>query len=492
MNRWILYPLLVFFFSLGFFGCRVHQKVNLSKPTVSIPCKYHQLEKDGAVEPGEWWKEFGSADLNAVVDAVLRNNLNLKSSWWKVVQACAQTRVRGAELWPEIITTPGILYTMRSGGLGGAAAIETGGGEIPAGTPTTGFAETRMGTFYLLSNSLTYEVDLWRRVCSGVQASYQEMWATREDLEATALTLTGTVVDLWFTIQEQEKLLEVIDHQIKVSETLLELIELRFSLGVSSSLDVYQQRLQLAAARSEKPPVQSLLQTSENQMRVLMGAAPDDCHFAVKEGLVPLPPFPTIGNPMALLKHRPDLRAQHRRLQAADYEVASAIADLFPRLDLSIAYDFQGKSIKDIFDEKLSLILAELLTPIFDGGRRRAEVRFRKAVVCDLLSEYGQQFLNALLEVEDALVQEREQLKLIEILEKEIKIAKANVDQSRFQYINGLIDYLNVIVAIQSLQDLERRIVTEKKQLLLFRSKLYRALGGYYLTHWGPCRISCR
>ncbi len=89
-------------------------------------------------------------------------------------------------------------------------------------------------------------------------------------------------------------------------------------------------------------------------MRVLMGDPPDKTDFTVEEGLVDLPPFPDIGTPADLLANRPDLRAQHRRLMAVDYEVAAAIADRFPRLDLSFSYDFQATKIKDLFDAYIS------------------------------------------------------------------------------------------------------------------------------------------
>lgn len=88
--------------------------------------------------------------------------------------------------------------------------------------------------------------------------------------------------------------------------------------------------------------------------------------------------------------------------------------------------------------------MGSFFTPIFDGGRRRAEVRRTKAIVCELLNGYWQQFLDALLEIEDALAQERYQLDLLDHLEREIIIAKANLEELRWHYINGLNDYLTV------------------------------------------------
>lgn len=476
---YLLCPFLLLLLPLVLGGCKVYKTLNICKPTVCIPNTYQQQEGEGTVEVCEWWKQFNSTELDCLVDKSLSQNLTLKQSWWKVAQACAQARIVGAARYPEIITTPEVFHFRSSGGASGFG-IGTGG---VAGTTSTSSAADPV-TFYLLANALTYEIDLWKKIDSQAKAACYELRATREDLESTAWTLTGTVTDLWFTIQEQKTLLKVIDHQIEVSRTQLELIELRYSVSESSALDVYQQRLQLAQTMAEKPAVQSLLETSINQMNVLLGLPPEKIDYEMKEGLVELPPFPNIGTPADLLRNRPDLRAEQRRLMAADYEVAAAIADRFPRLELSISYDFEAMKIKDIFDEQVSRIIGRLFTPIFDGGRRRAEVVRQKAIVCELLNSYGQKFLDALLEVENALVQERQQLELLKLLKQELDIAQTNLEEAQWHYINGLNDYLTVIASIQSLQNLERRMVTEKKQLLVIRSKLYRAIGGQYLTYW--------
>ena len=119
-----------------------------------------------------------------------------------------------------------------------------------------------------------------------------------------------------------------------------------------------------------------------------------------------------------------------------------------------------------------------MITPLVDGGRRRNEVVRQKARVQELLDRFGQTYLTALREIEDALVQERQQRELIRNLERQMTIAQSTLDVSRSRYTHGLIDYLNVLVAVQSLQALQRRVISERKTLLSRRAELYRALGG--------------
>ncbi|MEX2305069.1 MAG: TolC family protein [Waddliaceae bacterium] len=316
------------------FSCQLHRSGCLQAPRVIIPEEYSSQSPEGVDVPDAWWTEFGSQQLNVIVDQTLMGNLNLKESWAKIAQACARLKIEGAARLPAID------LGMNAAHFSGQAGRFGPGGGLD-GIGESGLPGSNATNFYTLEATLSYEIDLWRRVASKTEAACYELQATREDLDATALTLTGSVVDLWFTIQEQQALLEVIREQEEVSRTLLELVELRFSTALSTALDVFQQRLQLADILAQPPPIHSKLETSIHNLQTLMGAAPGticlDLDLEIFNGL---PPFPKRGAPIDLICRRPDLRAQYFRLQSADAEIAAAIADIFPRLDTFFTYGF--------------------------------------------------------------------------------------------------------------------------------------------------------
>ncbi len=479
-RHFVFIPFFVFLIFLG--GCRVHRPWKLDRPCVCIPEQYYN-DQEGTRVVENWWEEFNEPVLNCLVETSLKNNLDIAQAWNRLCQAKAQAIIDGADRYPQINMVNSVFNTNTAGRTG--AGFGAPGISIP-GVPITdipGVASSGSLTNYFLSFDLSYEVDLWKRIDSRTKAGLYNVLATCEDLEATALILTGTVTDLWFTVQEQQALLELFAEQIKANETLLELVELRFSIGDASALDVYQQRLQLAQTESQVPPVESLFRTASNQLYVLLGEPPSD-YYNTKTGVLfqKLPPFPQMGTPMDLICHRPDLRATQRKLKQADYQVAEAVADQFPKLSVLLSYDFSALRFRDIFDRELITIASNFVYPLVDGGRRAAEVDRRKAIVWERLNAFGEGFLNALKEVEDATVEERFQLDLIQKLHHQTEVAEANLREARIRYMNGLSDYLPVITAVQSLQEVQRRDITARKRLLQFRSKLYRALGGTCLV----------
>jgi multidrug efflux system outer membrane protein len=330
---------------------------------------------------------------------------------------------------------------------------------------------------------------VWKRISSLKRGAVLDMEATREDLESIAMTLAAQVAEAWFSLVEQEAQTRLLDRQQKTGRIFLELTRLRFSQGLASALDVYQQRQQLAATRAEVPLVESRKEVFLHQLAVLVGDPPRGLVTPERETLPPLPPLPPTGLPSDLLTQRPDVRSAHLRLAAADYRVAAAVAARLPALRIGAETGYETRDfneIENIFDNWIWSLFANITWPVFDGGRRKAEVDRNKAVVKEALGAYGQVILRALKEVEDALIQERKQAEFLLELERQVQLARDTLREARMRYANGLSDYLPVLAALESLQTVERSQIVAERQLLSFRVQLYRALGGTWTLALEP------
>ncbi len=450
---------------LAIAGCSPYSVRSLEKPAVAVPQAYHH-GMTGERVLGQWWREFEDSRLNTAMESVFTENFELRQAWSRLAQARALARIAGAEQVPQV-------------------DLRTGASRLHTVDPEAmGLQDNRLGRTvspdrYFVATGLTYEIDLWKRIASQRTAARLESVASRQDVEATALLLTGAVVNVWLTCQEQYALLDVLREQIQVSQTLLNLTELRFSVGTGSAVNVLQQRQQLAETHAQIPVVQSFLNTALNQLAVLLGRVPGSLDELAPGSVLPeLPPFPQLVSPAMLLVSRPDLQAAQLRLQSADYRVAEAVAERLPRLVLQLSYEFSARSWDAFFRQETGSLIGDMITPLIDGGRRRNEVVRQKARVQELLDRFGQTYLIALREIEDALIQERQQRELLRNLERQTTLAQSTLDVARLRYTHGLIDYLNVLVAVQSLQALQRRVISERKTLLSRRAELYRALGG--------------
>ena len=452
-------------------SCAPYKAKEDRSPPLDIPEDFsHPGRPEGYVD--RWWQSFEDPELNRLVDRALSGNFDLAQAWARLEQGRALVRRAAAGHWPEITLEAGATKAQR---------IFSGGGRLPTFSLTTDQIPLTVGG--------AYEVDLWRRISSLKRGAVLDMEATREDLESIAMTLTAQVAEAWFSFIEQGAQTRLLDEQQKTGRTFLELTRLRFSQGLTSALDVYQQRQQLAAIRAELPLVESRKEVFLHQLAVLVGEPPRALAPPERDTLPPLPPLPPTGIPSELLTRRPDVRSAHLRLAAADYRVAAAVADRLPALRIGGKTGYESQDFNDlenIFDNWIWSIMANLTVPVFDGGRRRAEVDRNKAVVQERLGAYGQVVLRALQEVEDALVQERKQAEFLEELHRQAQLARDTLLEARMRYANGLSDYLPVLAALQSFQGVERSQIVAERQLLSFRVQLYRALGGAWTLELEP------
>ncbi|MEN7973543.1 MAG: TolC family protein [Verrucomicrobiota bacterium] len=408
-----------------------------------------------------WWESFQSAELNTLINEVLTNSPSIQQAWARLAQAEAIAKQAGASRYPSL------------GYEGSASANKK---EIASGF---GPGSDSYNSYHL-GLTASYEADLWGRIKSQSEAAALNREASREQFNTVAITLASQTALRWTGIVSQRLQTEVIRKQLEANETSLELIELRFRKSLSSALDVYQQRQSVAATKSILPQAELREQLLHNELAALLGRADFQTLEIPDEQLPNIGKLPALGIPADVLANRPDVRAAGLSLQSADWSVSAARADRLPaiRLTSSARYGNSDIDVSDIFDNWIANLAASVTGPIFEGGRRKAEVARTRAVVDERLAVYRETVINAIKEVEDALVSEQKQREYIHALDTRLAAARQSYEESLNRYRNGVIEYTTVLFQLNSLQMLERERVEAQYTLLQHRIALHRALGG--------------
>ena len=447
-------------------ACSPHRVTRDPAPPLDVPDAYGEVRTG---EPAErWWLELDDPQLQALIERAFAGNLQLAGAWARLEQARAGARSVGAARWPQVSAE---LQASRQEIRNVFADVD----DVPIEID-----ETLRQDLVSATLAASYEIDLWRKLSSRQRAAVLDAEAARDDAEILAISLAAQVAEAWYDVVVERARLDLLNDQVEVNETFLELVMLRFRQGLASALDVHQQRQQLLATRAQRSLAEARADVSLYQLAVLVGAPPSEALGAIDDRaeLPPLPEPPATGLPADLLDRRPDVRAARRRVEAADYRVAAAIADRLPSLSLTGSAGFQSRSFTDLLTTPIWSLAASLGQVIFAGGRLDAEVDRAEAVRRELTAAYGQALLEALFEVEAALAQERQQRVYIEEREQELETARAALNEARHRYRQGLSDFLPVLTALQSVQALELELLAAERQALSFRLQLYRALGG--------------
>ncbi|PPD47110.1 MAG: hypothetical protein CTY13_06055 [Methylobacter sp.] len=416
--------------------------------------------------PEQWWLAFNDPALNKLISQALSDNFTLRATYNRLEQAQAIAKKSGAELIPQLNNNNSALQRN--------SAQTTSRGDIVQSTINT----------FALGFAASYEIDLWGRIRSNIHASELDVKAAEEDLSSAAISLSAEIASTWYKLLEQEQQLKLLDQQITINQNNVSMVNTRFRLAQATAADVFQQTQFLQSAIGNRLTVLANINVFKNQLAVLIGKAPGTITLAESTPLPNLPGLPDTGLSADLINKRPDLRRAYFRVQASDQRIASAIADRLPKLSLSASIDTNAPDLQSLFNNWLATIAGNLVTPIIDGGRRVAEVERNQAVSAEALNSYATTLLNASKEVENALIQEHQQNQFLSNLDEQVRLAQLATAQIQSRYVNGAIDFLRLLTAQLSQQNLERNRLSAQQQLIDFRINLYRALsGGFPLNY---------
>ncbi len=447
-------------------GCNPNKK----EPSIELPQNF--TEQGQSRLPHRWWEAFDDPALDAMIEQALEENRDLLAAWDRLDQANAMEKMAAAGLWPYV-----------SANLGYSTSRELGADE----EDTSAAAAMGLGASagpddeienWTLGLTASYEVDLWGRVRSARKASKRDLAATEEDLYSMAITISGEVARAWYELVELRGQLEVLAEQMKVNETYLEVLELRYEQGMAMAADVMQQRQQVESIKGETELTRMRMEMTEHRLDVLVGLAPVTPLDTEGASLPTLPPLPETGLPADLLLRRPDVRAARARFEAADHRVAEAVANQLPTISIALSGQDTEKEFYSLFENWTRNLAINLVAPIFDAGRRAAAVEQSQAAYSASLHAFESAMLNALREVEDALSRERAQARFVASLEEQVKLSQNALYLSREQYRNGAVSYLPVLINLQTVQRLERTLLEAQRTRVAYRVGLYRALAG--------------
>ena len=407
----------------------------------------------------DWVGSFLDGQLSSLVAEALSANTNIRVSEARYSAAMALVDISEADLLPSI---NGSARASRTENLGNKFSDRTGLG---------------------LGANASWEPDLWGRIRDQIGSDELGAAASNADLAGTRLSIAGQVAQNWFDLIEARLLEDLSVRDVETQERALRLTTRRFEGGVTGSSDVRLARSQLANSQALQASRRQAVSSFARRLEVLLRRYPAD-EIQAAADLPELPRLTGAGVPGYVLRKRPDLLAAERRMQAAGLDVDIARKNLLPRLSLDGGINDNSGSLKNLFDldSLIADIAAGLTQPIFQGGRLKAAVEQREAVLRVQLESYAGAALNAYLEVENALDAENRLFEREQALRIAVDEAKKAEERLEIRYTEGLATILQLLDAQSRRLSAEGQLINARAERLANRVRLHVALGGGFET----------
>jgi multidrug efflux system outer membrane protein len=441
--------------------------VHASEPTEGI---------DDVEEPDRWWERFGDPVTADLIRQALEGNYDLRASAARVLQAREGLSEAKGRLWPEVsygITRDRSKRYFNFGGMGGEPNIP--------GFPSFSGGFSSLTTTWSQDVSVSYLVDFWGKLRRARRAAWEDLLASEANRQALTNSTIALVIQARIDVAVAQRRLSLARANIESLQNTLEITERRNRAGLVGPVDVRLARANLEGARAQEPAIASALALAQHSLDVLVGRRPG-ASGGPPETLPELPELESApaGVPGALLDRRPDVRAAEFALRAANERVGASIAQLYPDLVLTASYGRSSDAWEDIwksFSETYSAMF-NLAQPIFRGGQLRAQVRAAKARYEEAAAVYGGVVLDAMRQVEDALIGEQLLRRQLEHVQLQLQESQAAEHLSRRRYDQGVEGLLTVLESQRRRRSAEEQVTILKGQIWTNRVNLHLALGG--------------
>ena len=450
-------------------GCTVGP--GYKRPTAQVPDTWKgegpwqaAAPKD-AIPKGAWWQIFRDAELDRLERELLQANQSLAAAQDRLSQARAQARIASSAYFPTLSADPS-----------GQRMRLSGNRPLEGGTPPL---RPDTENVFTVPFSVSYELDLFGRVRRTLEAANASLQGSAADLENVRLVLTAELAADYFNLRELDREAGVVRQSVEIQQRGLDLVNHRHEGGVANGLEVAQQAALLDSTATQLQLVLQQRAQYEHAIAVLTGKSASAFSMAEAPFDATPPAIPT-GVPSEILERRPDVATSERRMAFENAQVGIAMTAFYPHITLSGSGGWESRDIATLISAPSALwsLGGDVLQPIFNGGRNRANLASSRAAYDESVANYRESVLVAFQQVEDGLSG-------LALLNQAAKTQQAAVADSRRalnlandRYVGGVTTYLDVITAQSTLLSNERLATQLLGQQMVTSVYLVKALGG--------------
>lgn len=443
--------------SVLLFSCKIGHLYQAPQMN-DMPLKF-ETENPGKIQAADigWSTLYTDTVLQQLIHKALGNNKDMKIAAARIREMKANKRIGFADLFPEI-----------GAEIAGQKEYLNYGGDDDKYTP-----ELRANL------NISWELDIWGNLRWANDAGVAAYLQTIETQQALHLSLVAQVAQTYFELRALDRMLVIVRQTLNARRQGAHFAKIRYEGGLTSEIPYRQSLVELARTETLVPDLENNIKLKENDLAVLTGEYPsafiprgDDINNLHNPHDLP------VDVPSSILKRRPDVLQAEQKLIEANAKMGIAYTDIFPTLKLTGRAGGENSELADLLKSPTWFISGLLTGPIFNMGKNKARHNAAKAVYEQELYNYEKTVLNVFKEV-NAAINTFDKMKEMRISNEALyQSTKVYYDLARLQYINGYVNYMDVLDSQRQLFEAEIALNDAILNELISVVSLYKALGG--------------
>lgn len=431
---------------------------NYKQPELDLPTG-QAADNFSIFTNAQWWTVFDDEVLNQLETEALAYNKDLQAAVARVDEARAAVGIATADQLPSL-----------------SAAAQSGRAGSKAGS---GESQSTANV------SVSFELDLWGKYRRLSEAARAQLLASEAARDTVRLTLTADVAKNYFALRMLDAQLEIAQRTLKARQENVRIYTSRYKNGYSTEVDLKRVEANMASVQAQEQQLRLKISQTETALSVLVGKSPRQ----IAEGATPrgkklaeitlIPNVPE-GLPSDLLARRPDVRSAEGSLIAANANIGAARAAYFPSIPLTASAGYASGALNNLFTGSSGVwaIGGQLLAPIFEGGKIRAQNKQAEAQYREMLATYEKTVQGAFKEALDALSANRINREIFDSYNQQTAAMQRSYDLTKKQEDAGLIGVTDLLSVEENLLSAEMNLASARNDELAAVVNLSKALGG--------------
>lgn len=430
-----------------------------ARPELDLPQAYSAESGTDTVTLAdvEWWKVYADTTLQNLISDALEYNKDMLIAAERVRELEYRYRIQKSNMWPSVSARA---YANNE-------YNNYGGDDTSPNDPELG-----------PKLSLSWEIDLWGHLRWATRERLAEYLSGVEARRALKMTLVADVARAYFELLALDNELNIVRRTLQTRRDGVKTAKLRFEGGLTSEVPYQQSLVELASTASIVPDLEARVAMKESELAFLTGSYPKEIER--KRALLELSynnDIP-VGVPSQLLERRPDIREAYQNLLSSQAAVGVAQAERFPTFTIDLTGGLESNSFLDVLKSPFYYAAASFASPIFQFGRKKSQFKAAVAQYNQSKYEYEKTVMQAFKEVYDASINFSSARKNTSLKFDLQEATRKYVSLTLSQYINGTINYLDLLDAQRAYFDAQVELSNAIMNEHLALVDLYKALGG--------------
>ncbi|MHA2938729.1 efflux transporter outer membrane subunit [Vibrio sp. RC27] len=438
--------------SILMIGCSSTPEHMTVEEVTTIP-EHWAVESNPVTHIDPWWLKFNDPKLTELINTVLKENDDLALATLTLRIARLNAGLTSSDKYPQI-----------------SSSID--------GSKSIGLSSGNTSNRYAADVSLSYELDLWGRVSSEIEADQWLAMASAEDRESTAQSLVATSASLYWQIGYLNTRITLSDKSVDYARQTLALTEKQYRSGAVSQLNVLESKRNLAGQEANHSELLQQRVEASNSLAFLLKQTPENTlQFVDTLSTAELPEI-TAGLPADILARRPDVKAALYELKSALSDEKATTTAYFPTLTLTGSISDSSTSLSELLTDPLGTLGASLALPFLQWNELKLNQEISQLETQAALITYRQTLYSAFEDVNNALsARSHYQYQGIK-LDEQYQAAQAAERIYASQYRHGAVSIQDWLDAQETLREAEESLLENHYNQYNVQATLYQALGG--------------